>query len=272
MKIHYQVATPEVTKSPNVTSMQGDIYENIDKLKRYGYDGLELMVRDTNLIDQERIISYIKDKDMNISMICTGEVYGEDGLTLTSSKKEIREEAVKRLKKLIDFAEKCNANLNIGRVRGFYCEELSENETEEFAINSLRELCEYAEDKGVSILMEPVTRLQTNFINSTKDGIEFCRKVKKDNFKLMLDIYHMNIEDPCILKSLKEARDYVKHVHFADNNRRILGNCGMDFKNILKTLKEIGYEGVISLEIFQIPNQDVAAKKSIEYLKAIMEE
>lgn len=272
MKIHYQVATPEVTYSPNVTSMQGNIYENVDKLKKYGYDGVELMVRDTHLINQEEIISYIKKQNMDISMICTGEVYGEDGLTLTSPKVEIREATKKRLKQLIDFAQKCKANLNIGRVRGFYCEELLKSETEELAIIGLRELCEYAEDKGVNILMEPVTRLQTNFINSTKDGIEFCEKVKRDNFKLMLDIYHMNIEDPCILKSLKEAKDYVKHIHFADNNRRILGNCGMDFKNILKVLREIDYRGVISLEIFQIPTQDEAAKKSITYLRKIMEE
>lgn len=272
MKIHYQVATPEVTYSPNVTSMQGDIYENIDKLKEYGYDGVELMTRNTDLIDENKIVNYIKNKNMDISMVCTGEVYGEDGLTLTSPDFEIREATKRRLKKLIDFAEKCNSNLNIGRVRGFYCKELSESETEKLAIENLRELCDYAKVKNVKLLMEPVTRLQTNFINSTQDGIEFCKRVNRENFKLMLDIYHMNIEDPCILNSLKEARGFVEHIHFADKNRRILGSCGMDFKKIINTLKEINYKNVVSLEIFQIPNQNKAAELSINYLKKIMEE
>jgi len=72
MKIHYQVATPEVTYSEGVTSMQGDIYENIDKLKSYGYDGVELMTRDSNLINRKKIIEYITGKGMDISLICSG--------------------------------------------------------------------------------------------------------------------------------------------------------------------------------------------------------
>jgi len=270
MKIHYQVATPEVTYSEGVTSMQGDIYENIDKLKSYGYDGVELMTRDSNLINRKKIIEYITGKGMNISLICSGEVYGGDGLTLTDPSQTVREKTIKRLEALTDFAHEASANLNIGRVRGFYCSELTKEETDMLAVENIRRVCDYAEKKGVRVLMEPVTRLQTNFINSTQEGIEFCKKVDRENFKLMLDIYHMNIEDECIVKSFREAKGYVEHIHMAENNRRILGSCGMNLDSVIATLREIDYSHALSMEIFQIPNQDEAAKKSIEHLRQII--
>ncbi len=272
MKIHYQVATPEVTYSPGVTSMQGDIYENIDKLSSYGYDGVELMTRDCALIDTKKIIDYIRGKDMDISMVCSGEVYGEDKLTLTDPSEDVRERTVERLARLTDFAQEASANLNIGRVRGFYCDELSPEETERLAVENIRRVCDYALDKGVDILMEPVTRLQTNFINSTQEGVEFCKKVDRPNFKLMLDIYHMNIEDECILKSLREAKGYVEHLHVAENNRRILGSSGMDLRGVIDTLREIDYDSVLSMEIWQLPDQYTAAEESIRHLRGLLEE
>ena len=271
MKIHYQVATPEVTISPAVTSMQGDIYENIDFLSDCGYDGVELMVRDCSLINKDKILHYIKlDKKLDISMICTGEVFGEDKLTLTDPSKEVREKCFKRICSLVDFASEANANINIGRVRGFYNDTISMEETDKIAYDVFSELASYALSKNVELLIEPVTRLQTNYINSTQDGIDFCKRLNKENINLMLDIYHMNIEDKNIVTSFYEAKMFVKHVHFAENNRRIPGTCGMDFKTVLNTLNEIGYDRVISFEIFQIPDSKTCAMESIKYIRNLL--
>lgn len=271
MKVHYQVATPEVTISPAVTSMQGDIYESIDFLADCGYDGVELMVRDVSLIDKDKILHYImEEKKLDISMICTGEIYGEDKLTLTDPSKEVREKCIKRVMSLIDLASECKANINIGRVRGFYCKQISMEETDRLATEVFRQLADYAFDKNVELLIEPVTRLQTNYVNSTQDGIAFCKMVDKKNVNLMLDIYHMNIEDKNIHESLYEAKDFIRHMHFAENNRRIAGTCGMDFKSIIETLKNIGFDKAISFEIFQIPDSKTCAKNSIEYIRTLL--
>lgn len=270
MKMNYQIATPEVALSPYVTSMQGDIYDIIDFLTDCGYDGVELMTKDPSLIDKDKILKYIKEKKLDISMICTGEVFGEDRLTLTDPSKDIRTRCFERLCSLIDFAYEANANVNIGRVRGFYNEEITKEETDKIAYGVFTELAIYAESKNVELLIEPVTRLQTNFINSTQDGIAFCKKLNQKNINLMLDIYHMNIEDKSIHESFKEASSFVKHVHFAENNRRIPGTCSMDFGAVLNTLKSIGYNRAISFEIFQIPDPKTCALESIKYIKQFL--
>ena len=271
MKIHYQTSTPEVTISPAVTAIQGDIYQNIDFLQECGYSGVELMTRDATLIDRDKIIKYIKDKSMDISMICTGEVYGEDKLTLTDPSIDIRKKCYQRVKSLIDFAGDAGANFNVGRVRGFYNTQILQLETDKIAYDVFTELALYAHPKGVHLLIEPVTQLQTNFINSTQDGIEFCEKLNQPNINLMLDIYHMNIEDKNICDSIREAKPYIKHVHLAENNRRIAGTCGMDFKKVLQTLKEVGYQDVVSFEIFQVPDSRTCAKECINYILPILE-
>ncbi|NDL68746.1 sugar phosphate isomerase/epimerase family protein [Anaerotalea alkaliphila] len=270
MKLCYQIATPDVRKSAAVTSYQEELEKTFSTLCDLGYEGVELMSRNPKELDWDRIRSLSRQFNLEIVMICTGEVFGQDGLTLTHPNTEVRELAFKRAKELIDFAAFFSANINIGRFRGQYVEARPDEETYALAVEVIRELARYAESKGVTIVIEPVTMLQTNFINSTSEAIELIEKVDEPAFKLMIDIYHSNIEDKCICESIRESKGHLAHMHFADNNRRIPGTCGLDFKKIVDTLREINYEGPVALEMFQLPDQHTAARKSSEFLKPLI--
>jgi len=87
----------------------------------------------------------------------------------------------------------------------------------------------------------------------------------------MLDVYHMNIEDKSIIASFIEAIDYCYHIHFADATRRYPGTGQIDFLNIMRALKALKYDGFISLEVMQKPDQYTAASRSIEYLRLLDE-
>jgi sugar phosphate isomerase/epimerase len=82
--------------------------------------------------------------------------------------------------------------------------------------------------------------------------------------KLLADLYHMNIEETNLADALREAGPYVGHIHFADSNRKAAGLGHTDFTPIVSALKEIGYEGYLSAEVYPLPDSDTAAKQTIE--------
>ena len=137
-------------------------------------------------------------------------------------------------------------------------------------MEAFRELADYSIKKNVMIALETVTIMQTNFINTLAEGAAMVDAVDRPNFKLMMDIFHLNLEEKDVIEAIKKYSPYNVHVHLADNNRRYPGHCGLNFEKIFTTFKECGYDGNFCTEIFQIPNQEEAAKGAIEYLKPII--
>lgn len=136
-------------------------------------------------------------------------------------------------------------------------------------MKAFRELADYGAPKGVDIALETVTIMQTNFINTLAEGADMVDRVDRPNFRLMMDIFHLNLEEKDIYEAIRRYSPYNIHVHLADNNRRYPGHCGLDFEKILSTFKECGYDGNYCTEIFQIPSMEEAAKGAIAHLRPI---
>ena len=107
-------------------------------------------------------------------------------------------------------------------------------------MSKLREVVVYAAERGVRIAIEPINRYEADFIHSTADGLRMIADLGYDNLGLMLDVYHMNIEDPSIEASLAAAGDRLWHVHIADSNRRYPGSGHLPFDSIFATLRRWG--------------------------------
>lgn len=270
MKLCYQVATPDVAIADSVTAYQGQLGKSFSDLASLGYDGVELMTLNPSVLDWEFVRRCAKENNLIVALVCTGEIFGQLGLSYTDPRERIRREAIKRTKEIIDFASYLGANINIGRVRGQYCSDLTKEQTQQYAIDAFRELSDYASPKKVLIALETVTMMQTNFINTLEEGAHMVDKVDRDNFRLMMDIFHMNLEEKNVIEAIKKYSKYNIHVHLADNNRRYPGHCGLNFEDILRTFKDCGYAGNFTTEIFQIPNMKEAAKGAINHLKPII--
>lgn len=270
MKICYQVATPDVAIADSVTAYQGPLEKSFSDLASYGYGGVELMTLNPSMLDWKHVKEEAEKNNLSVILVCTGEIYGQLGLTYTDPDVEVRKEAIERTKEIIDFASFLGANVNIGRIRGGYRKELSKNQTEAFAIEAFRQLSDYALTKNVNIALESVTIMQTNFINTLAEAADMVERVNRPNFKLMMDIFHLNLEEKDVIEAIKKYSSYNIHVHLADNNRRYPGHCGLDFEKIIRIFKECGYTGNFCTEIYQIPNQEEAAKEAMAYLKPIM--
>jgi sugar phosphate isomerase/epimerase len=99
--------------------------------------------------------------------------------------------------------------------------------------------------------------------------LDLIERVGAANFGLLLDTFHMNIEEPVVEESIRACGERIFHFHVADSNRWYPGMGHLDFKSIITTLFATGYQGYISGEFMPKPDSDTAAAMSIDYLRQI---
>lgn len=237
----------------------------IPKAAELGFSGVELALKRRSEIDEHRLTQLLKDYHLEVSCISTGQVYADGGLTLTEEDPEKRKEVISIFKELIDLAEKFGKLINIGRVRG----QIGQRQTEDVEMifcETARLLCDYAAPKGVTLMLEPVNRYECDFVNSIEEGAALLKQIDRPNFKLMPDVFHMNIEDVTIADELAKYIRYIGYIHLADSNRLAPGQGHTDFKEIFDRLATSQYDGWVSVEILPKPDPDTAAFQSVDFL------
>lgn len=267
IKLGYLVATAELRIDETVTAYQGDMATAFHKLSELGYDGAELMILDPDAVDRDRLEQLARQYDIEIPVLCTGEVYGQGGLSFMDPDQSIRTEAIQRMKKIIDFASPFGAQVNIGRLRGQFAMKIPQETSLAWMYAAFEEVTDYAAARGVTLILEPIPYIFCNNINSTRDGIEVVKRMGRENFRLMADIFSMNLEDISMEKSFNDARPYLTHVHVCDSNRLAPGRGNLDFGKILGMLKAVGYHGYVSAEINQHPDRDIVIEEAINVLR-----
>lgn len=246
-----------------------DLEKNIKKVSSLGFDGVELAVRDPNYLDTEKVLHLVKESNLEVPAIGTGQAWGEEGLSFSDPNEKVRKMAVERIIEQINFAAHFGAQVIIGLIRGIIKEGVFREEAEEWSMTCLRECAEFAWKKNIKLTLEPVNRYESNFINTLQEGIELIKRVDRFNIGLLADTFHMNIEEVSIYESIIKAKDYITHVHFADSNRWAPGCGHLDFQKVVETLKKIHYQGYISAEILPMPDQDTAAEMTIKTLNQL---
>ena len=113
------------------------------------------------------------------------------------------------------------------------------------------------------LLFEPLNRYETNLVNTVEDGVRLVRSLATDNVKLLVDLFHMNIEEADVPAAIRAGAGAIGHVHFVDSNRRPAGCGHTDFAPIAAALREIGFDGYVSAEALPYPNPAEAAALTI---------
>lgn len=145
---------------------------------------------------------------------------------------------------------------------------VSSQQAWDWASATFRDSVKRAEDRGITICFEPLAPAETNFINTAADGIRFVREHHSPNFKIILDVKAMSSESKPIPQIIRESWPHFAYFHANDVNLKGPGFGDVDFKPIAAALKEVGYDGVVSVEVFKFEEgAEVIATKSIEYLK-----
>jgi sugar phosphate isomerase/epimerase len=266
IKLCTVVSTPEVGPWP-FGLLSGAFEEKIHKAAEMGYDGVELALRDVEAEDLPAIQGVLREYGIAIPALVTGAIYGLDRLCLMSPDVEIEQRAMARLKSFLELAGEYGAVVDIGLLRGHLSEMADPVSAQEQLLETFRQAAEYAVHCGARITLEPLNRFESDFINSAQDGLEWVAQVDHPGFGLMLDTFHMNIEDAVIADSVRQAASCLWHMHAGDSNRLAAGKGHFDFAGTMQALKEVGYDGYMSAEHLPLPDPDTAARETVEYLR-----
>ncbi len=268
MKLSIVLSTQPASFS--ALAYKGELEQNIAKIAGLGYDGVELAVRDPQSLDLEAVSGILKRHDLSVPAIGTGQAYGEEGLSFTAIDGAVRHRAIERIKAQIELGARLQALVILGLIRGRVEADVSRPQAYEWLVQALTECAEYAAVNGVKLAMEPINRYETDLIATVAEGLELIQHVGSEAFGLLLDSFHMNIEEPAIEHSIRSAGDRIFHFHIADSNRWYPGAGHIDFKGIVEGLAEVGYDGFLSAEILPLPDADTCAEKTIEKMRAIL--
>lgn len=250
-------------------AFEGDFDANIAKIADWGYDGVELAIRDPKLVDVDKLDRVISAHGLEVPAIGTGQAWGEEGLSFTSADPAVRKEAIERIKSHIPLAKHFGAVVILGLIRGITPEGQTHKQSMQYLTEALQECASDAALHNVQYALEPLNRYETDLIHTVAEGQDLIECVGAQNFGLLLDTFHMNIEEASIEDSIRSCGERIFHFHVADSNRWYPGAGHMDFASMLGTLSSISYQGYVSGEFMPKPDADTAAEMSIKYLRQL---
>jgi sugar phosphate isomerase/epimerase len=248
-------------------AFKGDFAANVAKIAAWGYDGVELAVRDPSLVNAGELERVVAENGLVVPAIGTGQAWGEEGLSFTSDDPAVRAAAIERISSHVPLAQRLDALIILGLIRGITPEGQTHEQSMAFLVEAIQQCAAAAAGTGVRFALEPMNRYETDLVHTADDGLELIERVGADNFGLLLDTFHMNIEEADIGESIRTCSDRVFHFHVADSNRWYPGAGHLDFASILDELEETRYDGFVSGEFMPLPDADTAAENGIEYLR-----
>ena len=133
----------------------------------------------------------------------------------------------------------------------------------DLAVRNLKFIAEYAEGKGIKLAIEPLNRFETDLINTVDQGLELVTRVGHKNVGLLLDSFHMNIEEKDTARAIEIAGEKVFHFHSCSNDRGTPGEGQIDWQKIAMALKKIRYKGPIVIESFTPEIKEIARAVSL---------
>lgn len=118
------------------------------------------------------------------------------------------------------------------------------------AVKNMKQLAKIAEDNGVVLGMEVLNRYEGYMMNTCKEGLDFIHRVDSPSCKVMLDTFHMNIEEDNMAAAIRLAGKDLCHLHLGEQNRQVPGKGSMPWQEIGQALRDINYQGAAVMEPF----------------------
>jgi len=259
------------------------VEESFKRLKKYKYDGIELTA-DANSVDQDRIKKMLEKYNMVCTSFCG--IFPPER-NLCSNDPVIAENAVQYIRDNVDYAARVGAPYMIVVPSPIGAtvlpEGLSYGEAWKNAVRNIRAAANYAAEAGVKLAIEAVNRYETFLVNTIDKAVALAREINHPAVGIMADLFHMSIEEGNLGAAIRKAAPYLMHVHIADNTREAAGFGCTDFKEVLYVLRDIGYEGPLTMEFLpRVANpyaaagmetrakmMDLYAEQSIAYMKRL---
>jgi D-psicose/D-tagatose/L-ribulose 3-epimerase len=238
-----------------------DFHPYVDKVADLGFDVLEVnagTVARMSAAERKRLRDHAGARGIDLSY-CIGlpprfDVASEDAGT--------RREGIRFLGEIVGAIGDMGGGRLSGIVYGCWPALMPEGVADkrpflDRSVASLKQVLPLAEDRGVVLNMEVVNRFEQFLLNTAEEGLEFVQRIGSPNAKLLLDTYHMNIEEDSIGAAIATAGSFLGHVHLGESNRKPPGHGHIPWAELAGALRRIGYQGWLVMEPFLVPGGQV---------------
>ena len=241
--------------------------EGLDWLAESGFDGAELCISNYENVDVKEVKKELDKRELGCSTISTGQARALEDISLLHEGDALKK-AQKRMQQHIDAAVILGSKVTLGLLRGLGTPGKEQEEKKRLAEN-LDTV--FAEQKGVTILLEAINRYETTLFNSALSVVDFLEKDMGNPAcgGVLWDLFHANIEDAQYKEAIDCMGDKLRHVHLADSNRMFPGYGHTDFFSIVKELKKRNYQNYLSFECLNEPSLAIVRNESGRWIEAL---
>ncbi|MCY3017471.1 MAG: sugar phosphate isomerase/epimerase [Planctomycetota bacterium] len=227
-----------------------DFESDLACLKRAGYDAVELQIADPAQLDEARLRRSLDAAGCLMCAFQTGGTYATRGNCLSTADETIRARTVELLKRFVDLAARWQAVMVFGSLQGRLKDEPDAKAGERRIAEALAEIGRQATQEGVTIAVEPVNHSEVGFHNTIAAVSQLVRGLDLPGVRMMVDTYHMNIEERDMLAPLAGIADILAHVHLCETNRGVLGAGHWNTAAFLAELRRLGFGGFCSIGVY----------------------
>ncbi|MGQ9589701.1 MAG: sugar phosphate isomerase/epimerase family protein [Planctomycetota bacterium] len=238
------------------------LFPILEKIKGWGYDGAEFPLFHAN----EDVYRRVREKLDELGLGATGCTVCTAQANLISDSADVRKAGVEHLSSMLRMCKVLGAEILCGPVAPPLGQLVGRGRTREEwnrAVEGLREVARVAEETGTTVAVEAVNRFETYFVNTAADLRALVEEVNHPRIRMMFDTFHANIEEKDIYEALKSCDGLLAHVHISENDRGIPGTGRVPWDEVGKALRELGYEGWVTIESFGQAVPEIAAAAAI---------
>jgi D-psicose/D-tagatose/L-ribulose 3-epimerase len=273
-----------VWTSPLTTEELGKLAPQV---KEMGFDWIEVPLESLDDMNHKRGSEIIREYDLGVSACAA---MGSDR-DLIHPEKAIRDNGMAYLKGAIQATHDLGGTNLVGPLYSAVgrtwesTQEERERDTD-MLVENLSELAKYAADYDVMLCVEPINRFETSFINLAGQAIPIIDRVDHPNCQMMLDTFHMNIEEKSLGDAIRAVGPRLQHVHACENDRGAPGTGNIPWDEVAKGLNDIHYDGPVVIESFTAkvksiaraaaiwrtlaPSQDALAEDGLKFLRQLL--
>ncbi len=252
-----------------------------------GFDWIEVPIEGLDDLDYEQGAAILADQGLDVSACAA---MGPDR-DLIHPEAGIRENGMDYLRACIQSCETLGATNLVGPLYSAVGRTWEQTPAErardlDLLVTNLSELAEFAGDRGVVLCVEPLNRFETSFLNLAEQVVEVVDRVDHPACQIMLDTFHMNIEEKSLGDAIRTAGPRLKHVHSCENDRGAPGSGNVTWDEVAQALKDIDYDGPVVIESFTpdvksiaraaaiwrqlAPSSDALAQDGLKFLKELL--
>lgn len=254
--------------------------KSYDRLKKYGYDAIEITPPKGRYGLGVKIEEYLKThkqlkEKYNLQVSCINECWGEEWDPYSPNYKTLTERktanlAISETKTSIDFAAELGAPCVTVAVA--IHDQITKNNVAEctaIAVEALQQMADYAKAKDIALVFEATNHLEMGkYVNTVLNHKKLIELTKRDNIGIQIDWFHANFEELNPFEAVIEAQPLLWHMHFRDSNSLTPGYGTVDFKAVIRALKKTNYKGYCTIESSPMfPDSETSCKDGIDYLK-----